>query len=97
MVGRDVELIACRDLREGMLPYERLLGDALEGDPSLFASQKAVEAEWRVVGGVLGNTVPLHVYEPGTWGPREADGLMAGSGQWHNPEPPRASPGSAHS
>jgi glucose-6-phosphate 1-dehydrogenase len=91
MVGCDVELVATRDSREAMHPYERLLGDAMDGDPTLFASEDVVEAEWRAVDGILGNVAPLHMYRPGTWGPTEAERLIEGAGGWQNPRPPFAS------
>jgi glucose-6-phosphate 1-dehydrogenase len=63
--------------------YERLLGDAMVGDPTLFAREDAVEASWAVVDPILGNVTPVHPYEPGSWGPPEADALTAGVGGWH--------------
>ena len=75
MVGHARELLASEDPATEMLPYERLLGDAMRGDPSLFARQDAIEAQWRVVEPVLGDVVPLHLYEPGTWGPSDAERL----------------------
>jgi glucose-6-phosphate 1-dehydrogenase len=68
-----------------MTPYERLLGDALDGDAMLFAREDAVEAAWTVVQGVLGNIVPAHEYKPGTWGPTAAKKLAADVGGWHDP------------
>ena len=85
MAGEDVELIATQRQRQEMSPYERLLGDALEGDQSLFARQDAIEAQWAIVEPVLGDVSPLCVYEPNTWGPREADQLTAASGGWCDP------------
>jgi hypothetical protein len=70
-----------------MTPYERLLGDAAEGDPSLFAREDGVEAQWRVVEGILGRVAPVHEYDPGTWGPAAADGLLLEGETWHDPEP----------
>ncbi len=70
---------------DAMDAYERLLGDALEGDPMLFARQDTVEAAWAVVEPVLGNVTPAHPYEPGSWGPPEAEGLAADVGGWHRP------------
>ena len=58
--------------------YERLLGDAMVGDGTLFASQDGVEAAWAVVQPILGLVTPVHEYEPGTWGPSEAEKLTAG-------------------
>jgi glucose-6-phosphate 1-dehydrogenase len=63
-------------------PYERLLGDAMKGDATLFARQDAVEAAWAVVESVLGNATPVHTYEPGSWGPSEADELVKDVGGW---------------
>ena len=68
-----------------MTPYERLLGDALDGDAMLFAREDAVEAAWAVVQGVLGHVVPAHEYKPGTWGPGAAKKLAADIGGWHDP------------
>jgi len=70
---------------EDMDAYERLLGDAMAGDPTLFAREDAVEAAWAVVEPILGSKTPVHEYEPGSWGPREAEGLAADIGGWHCP------------
>jgi len=86
MVGEDVELIATHQSGSEMAPYERLLGDALKGDQSLFASEDAVEAQWRIVDPVLSAPAPCLDYEPGTWGPAEADRLTAEFGGWVNPK-----------
>lgn len=88
MVGRPVELYVCNDHPDEMSAYERLLGDAMDGEAMLFARQDAVEAAWRVVEPVLVHSDPACIYEPGTWGPAEADLLLAG-GRWHNPRPPQ--------
>ena len=66
-------------------PYERLLDDAIEGDARRFARQDTVEEAWRVIDPVLGNPPPVIAYEPGSWGPPEADSLIAGDGAWHAP------------
>jgi glucose-6-phosphate 1-dehydrogenase len=66
-------------------PYERLLGDAMVGDATLFARQDVVEAAWTIVDPLIHEPNPLHEYEPGTWGPREADSLVAGVGGWNTP------------
>jgi glucose-6-phosphate 1-dehydrogenase len=65
--------------------YERLLTDAMRGDASLFVREDAVEQEWVVVHHLLGNVTPTYVYEPGSWGPAEADALAADIGGWHDP------------
>jgi glucose-6-phosphate 1-dehydrogenase len=68
-----------------MRPYDRLIGAALAGQRWLFARQDTVEAAWRVVDPVLGNAVPLHSYARGSWGPKEADGLLPDGVPWHDP------------
>jgi glucose-6-phosphate 1-dehydrogenase len=75
-----------------MEAYERLLGDAMAGDATLFARQDAVEAAWAIVQPILGTATPLHEYEPGSWGPAAAAQLTADAGGWHCPE--CAEPGS---
>ena len=65
--------------------YERLLSDAMAGDGMLFAREDAVEAAWTAVQPILGDATPVHPYEPGTWGPREADRLTREIGGWHTP------------
>jgi glucose-6-phosphate 1-dehydrogenase len=84
LIGEDVELVATDQPGEDRPAYERLLGDALEGDGELFAREDGVEAEWQVVEPILGDATPVYEYEPGTWGPEEADQLIAGGG-WSNP------------
>jgi glucose-6-phosphate 1-dehydrogenase len=66
--------------------YERLLGDAMHGDGMLFVREDAVEAAWAIVDPILADEAALHQYEPGSWGPREADRLALDVGGWHNPE-----------
>jgi glucose-6-phosphate 1-dehydrogenase len=61
-----------------MSAYERLLGDAMAGDGTLFAGQDGVEAAWAVVQPILGEVTPVHIYEPGTWGPPEVERLSIG-------------------
>ena len=68
-----------------MEPYERLLGDAMDGDGTLFAREDGVEAAWAIVEPILKTTTPVRPYEPGTWGPAEADALAANVGGWHAP------------
>ncbi len=85
MVGEKVELLACQHSGEELLPYERLLSDAIRGDKTLFSREDSVEAAWRVVDPILGDATPIHEYEPNTWGPPEADRIVGGSGVWHNP------------
>ncbi len=88
MESMPTELVAVRDSgRDEVDAYERLLTDAMRGDPTLFVREDAVEAAWRVVNDVLDNATPVHPYEPGTWGPAEADRLTAGLEGWHDPAP----------
>ncbi|MCK9516078.1 MAG: glucose-6-phosphate dehydrogenase [Ottowia sp.] len=86
MTGEDVELVARDDTSEDMLPYERLLGDAMRGDTGLFTRDDCVEAAWRIIDPVLAQDTPVHDYAPGSWGPHHADALIAGSGGWHDPQ-----------
>ncbi|MDL1894934.1 glucose-6-phosphate dehydrogenase [Anaerolineae bacterium CFX7] len=64
--------------------YARLLGDAMEGDHTLFVRADMVDAQWAVVEPILDNATPVYPYEPGTWGPKEADRLVADLGGWQN-------------
>ena len=86
MVGMNVELEAVKsqagDEEEA---YERLLTDALHGDAILFVREDAVEAAWAAVAPILDDARPVHVYAPGTWGPKEADRLPKDVGGWHDP------------
>lgn len=66
-------------------PYERLLGDALAGNKQLFTREEAVEQTWRIVQPLLDEPGPVHPYESGTWGPKEADGLTRGICSWYEP------------
>ena len=65
--------------------YERLLGDAMRGDPTLFAREDSVEEAWRIVDPVLKADTPVYEYEPGTWGPAEVDQSVCPPGGWQNP------------
>jgi glucose-6-phosphate 1-dehydrogenase len=87
MVGHEVELLASQGVTDEMDAYTRLLGDAMKGDPLLFARQDAVEAEWRIVTPILTSPTPPHEYQAGSWGPAEADRLVAHAGGWHEPQP----------
>ncbi|PTN08257.1 glucose-6-phosphate dehydrogenase [Nitrosomonas aestuarii] len=76
--------------QETETPYERLLSDAIAGDGALFANEDAVEAAWAVIDPVLQSYHPVHFYQPYSWGPKEADKLIAPHGKWHNPRPGQA-------
>src|SRR5437660_735586 len=65
--------------------YERVLGDAMAGDPTLFAREDHVEEAWRIVEPGLNAKAPVHEYEPGTWGPKEVEESLSPSGGWQNP------------
>jgi glucose-6-phosphate 1-dehydrogenase len=90
MTGDDVELSVTQQPACDMPPYERLLGDALRGQSDLFARQDLIEAQWRAVEPILGNVTPFYIYEPGTWGPDEAQQLIASDGPWMSPKAPAA-------
>lgn len=91
MRGEEVELVAVHQAPDEMAPYERLLGAAMKGEETLFVREDSVEAEWRIVDPILGNVTPVLEYEQNTWGPPEADKLLAPDGGWHNPTPGESS------
>jgi glucose-6-phosphate 1-dehydrogenase len=86
-VGDQRELSLLNAQPDEELPYERLLGDAMVGRGGLFTRQEAVEAAWAVVDPVLEAHDRAIPYAPGSWGPTEADALIAPTGRWHDPEP----------
>jgi glucose-6-phosphate 1-dehydrogenase len=86
-VGDQRELYLVEEQPGEESPYERLLGDALVGDGALFTREAAVEAAWAVVEPVLKTHHQAHPYQKGSWGPKEADDLIAADGPWHNPKP----------
>ena len=92
MVGDPVELVARHSLDGEKSPYERLLGDAIRGDASLFTRDDGVEAAWRVVDPILNSATPVAEYEPGTWGPAAARAVVAGAEGWHDPKPEESPP-----
>jgi glucose-6-phosphate 1-dehydrogenase len=86
MTGRPVELSVVEQPAAGIPgDYERLLGDAIAGDATLFARQDVVEAAWAIVNPLLQNPGAMFEYEPGSWGPVEADRLVADVGGWNTP------------
>jgi glucose-6-phosphate 1-dehydrogenase len=86
MTGRQVELLASRQPSAGeMDAYERVLGDAMEGDATLFAREDYVEEAWRIVDPVLKAGTPVFEYEPNSWGPPELDTKVTPPGGWQNP------------
>jgi glucose-6-phosphate 1-dehydrogenase len=84
-VGDQRELYLCEEQPGEETPYERLLGDAMAGDGALFTREDAVEAAWVVVDPVLKRHHKVRPYKRHTWGPKEADALIASDGGWHNP------------
>ncbi len=87
MRGEPVELIARHSTQSDKSPYERLLGDAIRGDGTLFTQDESVEAAWRVVDPVLHDPLPVVHYDCGTWGPPEADRVLVNEETWHDPRP----------
>ena len=86
MTGRPVELSILEQPAAGMRgDYERLLDDAIAGDATLFARQDIVEAAWGIVNPLLQDPGAMFEYEPGSWGPAEADQLVADVGGWNTP------------
>ncbi len=84
--GENVEMVASRRPRpEEMEAYERVLGDAMAGDATLFAREDYVEQAWRIVDPVLNAATPVYGYEKGTWGPAEVDQKVSPPAGWHNP------------
>ena len=86
-VGDQRELYLVEEQPGEESPYERLLSDAMAGDGALFTREDAVEAAWAVVEPVLRTHHGTLPYKHGTWGPKEADLLIAADGYWHNPKP----------
>jgi glucose-6-phosphate 1-dehydrogenase len=85
MIGEQLELVPTSRHGGRMLPYARLLSDAMRGDPALFATAETVEAEWRVVEPILANVTPLYEYEPGSWGPAAVESALAPAVGWRAP------------
>jgi glucose-6-phosphate 1-dehydrogenase len=84
-VGDQRELYLLDEQPGKETPYERLLSDAMAGNGALFTREDAVEAAWAVVDPVLDMPRPVYRYKPGSWGPKQADALIAADGNWHNP------------
>ncbi|MGB5703897.1 MAG: glucose-6-phosphate dehydrogenase [Polyangiales bacterium] len=82
MVSQPIELHLEHDRPRGRDAYDRLLGDALRGDPSLFARQDGVMEAWRIVDQTLSGCRPVVPYERGGWGPSEADALLGPDWKW---------------
>ncbi len=85
-IGDQRELYLLEEQSGEESPYERLLGNAMAGHGALFTSEDAVEAAWKVVDPVLRAARRAYPYKRGSWGPKEADALIAKDGFWHNPK-----------
>jgi glucose-6-phosphate 1-dehydrogenase len=89
MIGEQAELLASHHPDTGeMDAYERVLGDAMEGDQTLFAREDYVEEAWRIFDPMLKASTPVYEYEPGTWGPPEVAEQISPPGGWHDPSGP---------
>jgi glucose-6-phosphate 1-dehydrogenase len=85
-VSQSDEMIVSQHPRaDEMDAYERVLGDAMAGDPTLFAREDYVEEAWRIVDPVLKAGTPVLEYDPNTWGPSEVDQRVSPPGGWQNP------------
>jgi glucose-6-phosphate 1-dehydrogenase len=78
-------LVSRHSRADEMGDYERVLGDAMAGDASIFAREDYVEEAWRIVDPVLKSGTPLYEYEPKTWGPAEVEQKLVPPGGWDNP------------
>lgn len=85
MSGEDVELNVMHQAAEEMDAYDRLIGDAMRGDLTLFSREDSAEAQWRVVDSILNSDTPVYGYDPGTWGPSQSSEIVRGIGPWHDP------------
>jgi glucose-6-phosphate 1-dehydrogenase len=84
--SQSAEMVVSRHPRaDEMDAYERVLGDAMAGDPTLFAREDYVEEAWRIVDPVLKSGTPVIEYEPKSWGPSEVDHQVSPRDGWHNP------------
>jgi glucose-6-phosphate 1-dehydrogenase len=92
MRGEPVELIARHQSPTERSPYERLLGDAVRGDTTLFTQDDSVEAAWKVVDPILNAARPVVEYEPGSWGPAAAAQIVNAGDSWHDPQPEKTAP-----
>jgi glucose-6-phosphate 1-dehydrogenase len=90
-VGEQRELYLLEEQTGEETPYERLLSDAMAGDGALFTREDAVEAAWAVVDPVLKTHPRALPYKRGSWGPKQADTIIAAAGGWHNPRPKETS------
>jgi glucose-6-phosphate 1-dehydrogenase len=92
MHGEPVELVARHNTQTEKSPYERLLGDAIHGDRSLFTQDDSVEAAWRVIDPILTMSATVVEYDQGTWGPAAASSIVDGDDTWHDPTIEKTAP-----
>lgn len=86
MLGESTEVIARQDTQpDEMDAYERVLTDAMGSNATLFAREDYIEEAWRIVDQVLKANTPVYEYEPGTWGPAQAEERVVPPDGWHNP------------
>jgi glucose-6-phosphate 1-dehydrogenase len=85
MVGEETELYACNSQADEMTPYERLLGDAMRGDATLFARQDSVEVAWDIVDRLLASGPQATPYAANSWGPDAAARMVERFGGWYDP------------
>jgi len=85
MAGEEVELKVLHQSAGEMEAYDRLIGDAMKGDLTLFSRQDSAEAQWRIVDPILGTDTPVYEYQPGTWGPPQADEIASKLHGWRDP------------
>jgi glucose-6-phosphate 1-dehydrogenase len=85
MVGEETELYACNSRTDEMTPYERLLGDAMRGDATLFARQDSVEVAWDIVDRLLASGPQAEQYASGGWGPEASSRMVERFGGWYDP------------
>ena len=78
-------VIFSEELGDASEPCERLLGDALHGNASLFTREDSVEETWRIVEPLLESPPPVETCKPGSWGPKSADTLLSGHAGWRTP------------
>ena len=86
IAGQAVEMVACTHGGPSEAgAYERILGDAMAGDPTLFAREDHVEEAWRIIDPIVNSNTAVREHEPGTWGPTDLDKQVAPPGGWENP------------
>lgn len=86
MHGEQEELYVSRPILDEMAPYERLIGDAMEGDPTLFTDKHATEIAWRIVDPVLADPPRLFYYDKYSWGPSEVETRIRPPQGWYDPQ-----------